>query len=91
MTNDKLANNRNMVMQNLAELSPSDSQIIDMLLLLLDDWQIRLSVTQCVQKRQIAAVQSGATNAQTITQNVDLRNSDDDHERDKNRQKERDT
>lgn len=58
--------NREMVLQFLRDDAPSDAQIIDMLLLLLDDWQIREAIMRCVQRRA-AAPSAGVTTTTTST------------------------
>lgn len=44
--------NKRLVVQFLKEDHASDAQIIDMLLLLLNDWQVREAVMHCVRKRE---------------------------------------
>ena len=56
---------RTMVAEFLSLGDVSDSQIIDLLLLLLDDWQIREQVMKCMRKRELAEKER-----RTITQTV---------------------
>lgn len=48
-------NHRDMTIQYLDQDPASDKQIIDMLLLLLDDWEVRAAVMRCMDKRRDGA------------------------------------
>ncbi len=51
------ADNRDMVLQSLKDIEPCDQQIIDLLLLLLDDWEIRAAVMRSISARKQDAQQ----------------------------------
>ena len=62
------ASNREMVFQSLRETEPLDEHIIDLLLMLLDDWEVRQAVTDTIKRRK--KEDTGATQNIRITQNV---------------------
>jgi hypothetical protein len=43
---------RKLVLENIDNLDPTDRQIIDLLLLLLDDWEVRAAVMKCIRRRE---------------------------------------
>lgn len=42
---------REIVLGNLKGINLDDRQIIDILLMLIDDWEIRMEVVNCIQRR----------------------------------------
>lgn len=57
MANGKQIDNKKMVLESLESIEPCDDQIIDLLLLLLDDWEIRAAVMKCIKSRKVPAAQ----------------------------------
>jgi hypothetical protein len=59
--------NKKMVLENIEHVDPTDRQIIELLLLLLNDWEVRAAVMRCLKKREeLEKAQAQAKISQTV-------------------------